>query len=67
MRNGGTGGGSRGKEGTYRNKFPVPASRTLLERRGGQEKEEDREMENRSTRRGNKPTVEELDTQEKRL
>lgn len=29
----GQGGRSRGKEGTYRNKFPVPASRTLSERR----------------------------------
>ena len=24
---------ARGKEGTYRNKFPVPASRTLSERK----------------------------------
>lgn len=32
-KDGGRGGGSRGEEGTYRNKFPVPASRTLSERR----------------------------------
>lgn len=34
MRDGGTGGGSRGEEGTYRNKFPVPAGRTLSEEEG---------------------------------
>lgn len=38
----GQGGGSRGKEGTYRNKFPVPASRTLSERRRDRKKRKTR-------------------------
>lgn len=33
LRDGGTTRGSRGEEGTYRNKFPVPASRTLSEKK----------------------------------
>lgn len=32
LRDGGMTRGSRGEEGTYRNKFPVPASRTLSEK-----------------------------------
>lgn len=40
LRDGGTTRGSRGEEGTYREKFPVPASRTLLEKR-----EEGKEIE----------------------
>lgn len=53
--------GSRGgeEEGTYRNKFPVPASGTLSERRREKRRGRDREVKNRS--RHSATTVEELD------
>lgn len=40
--------GSRGEEGTYRNKFPVPASRTLSEK---EERKGNRDREMKTGRR----------------